>query len=141
MQTVEQAKRILTEGGYTCVLYRDGEKYVSTLRGVRPLLDFLESGKSYAGYSAADKTVGAGAAHLYILLGVKEIWANVISQPALSLLEASGIAVAYGTLVPFIRNRSGDGVCPIETAVRDIPSSPEALNAIRQTLARLAQMN
>ena len=139
MKTIEQAKKILNEGGYTCVLCHDGEKYTSTLRGVRPLLNLLESGKSYAGFSAADKTVGAGAAHLYILLGVKDVWANVISNPALSLLEANGIEVAYGTLVPFIRNRSGDGVCPIETAVRDIPSSIDALDAIRKTLARLAQ--
>ena len=141
MQNIEQAKRILTENGYTCVLYRDGQEYTSVLRGVRPLLDFLESEKSYAGFSAADKTVGAGAAHLYILLGVRDVWANVISEPALSLLEENGIKVAYGALVPFIRNRSGDGVCPIETAVKDIPSSADALHVIRQTLARLAQKN
>lgn len=141
MQNIEQAKRILTEGGYTCVLYRDGEEYTSALRGVRPLLDLLESGNSFADFSAADKTVGAGAAHLYILLGVRHVWANVISEPAMMLLRENGIDVSYQTAVPFILNRSGDGPCPIETAVKGITSPTEALDAIRRTLARLSKQN
>ena len=42
------AKKILAENDFTCVLYSNGTECHSALRGVKPLIDFLESGcKSY----------------------------------------------------------------------------------------------
>lgn len=134
-----KAKRILLENGYTCVLYSDTGEFHSTLRGVKPLLDFLESDKDFSGFSAADKTVGAGAAHLYALLGVKEVWANIISDAGKKVLLENNITVFCETQVPYIINRKGDGMCPIETAVKDITSSKKALEAIKQTLKTLSK--
>lgn len=131
------AKNSLLENGYTCVLCRGGTEYHSTLRGVKPLLDFLESGDDFAGFCAADKTVGAGAAHLYVLLGVQSVWANVISEQGRRILQQNNIAVFGEQVVPFIINRAGDGVCPIETAVTGIARSDEALVAIQETLQKL----
>lgn len=137
MKNIQKAKDILIKNGYTCVLCSNGEEYHSTFRGVKPLIDFLESGKCFHGFSAADKTVGLGAAHLYILLGVKTVWANVISEPAKALLEQNGISVFYETQVPYIINRQGDGKCPIETAVNGINDSKEAYKTIIKTLENL----
>ncbi len=134
-----KAKRILLENGYTCVLCSDTEEFHSTLRGVKPLLDFLESGKDFSGFVAADKTVGAGAAHLYALLGVKEVWASIISEAGKKVLLENNITVFYESEVPYIINRKGDGMCPIETAVKDITSSQKALKAIKQTLEALSK--
>lgn len=131
------AKEILIKNGYTCVLFCEGQEYHSTLRGVKPLIDFLESGKDFKGFSAADKTVGLGAAHLYILLGVKSVWANVMSTPAKDLLEQNGISIFYESLVPFIINRKGDGPCPIETAVKGIACSKQAFKVIKETLKNI----
>lgn len=131
------AKDILIKNGYTCVLVGGGEEYHSTLRGVKPLLDFLQSGKSFKGFSAADKTVGLGAAHLYILLKVKSVWANVISTPAKELLEQNGICAFYETEAPYIINRQGDGRCPIESAVTGITDPATAYDVIIKTLENL----
>lgn len=131
------AKDILLENGYTCVLCSDVAEYHSTLRGVKPLIEFLESGKDFNGFCAADKTVGAGAAHLYVLLGVKSVWANIISQAGKKVLEQNGIEMFCENIVPFIINRSGDGICPIETAVKDITCSKQALETIKETLKKL----
>lgn len=127
----------LVDGGFTCVLYADGTEYTSCERGVKPLLQLLETGMSFRGAVAADKTVGAGAAHLYVLLGVRAIWANVISISAEKILKDEGIAVFYGDLVPHIINRRGDGICPIESAVADVKSSSEAYALIVETLKQL----
>lgn len=135
------AKNILLKNHYTCVLYFNETEYHSTLRGVRPLLDFLESEYDFNGFCAADKVVGAGAAHLYILLGVTSVWASIISDRAKKILEQNSISVFYETLVPCIINRAGDGVCPIETAVADITDSKQALITIKQTLETLAKSN
>ena len=114
---IEAARQRLIDGDYTCVILNNSREYTSKERGVRPLLDFLDSEDSFSGAVAADKTVGAGAAHLYVLLGVRSLWANVISESAEALLRANGIDVFYAERVPYIINRRGDGRCPIECAV------------------------
>ncbi len=134
----ERAMALLKEHGYTCVLIRENWIYTSRLRGVRPLLELLENEGKLAGVSAADKTVGLGAAHLYLLLGVCHVWASVMSESAKELLESHGVSSACDTLVPYIINRAGNGGCPIEKAVTGAASSEEALVRIKETLRKLS---
>ncbi len=136
MNDLTCAKEILKDG-CTCVLCRNGEVLTSTLRGVKPLLDFYDSKKDFSGFSAADKVVGKGAAFLYVLLNIKTVYADVISKKAAKVFEQNGIEYEYETIVPAIKNRSGDGFCPIETALADITDSFVALNKIRETLKQL----
>ena len=133
----EKARDILVKNGYTCVLCRGSEELHSNLRGVKPLIDFIESGINFNGFSAADKTVGLGAAHLYLLLGISSVWAKVISQGAKEILEKNGVEVSFEEEVPYIINRRGDGRCPIETAVGGIACPSEALKVIKEALSRL----
>ena len=132
----QKAKKILQRGGYTCVLYRNGAEYHSDLKGIKPLLDYIETGHRFTGFSAADKTVGAAAAYLYVLLGVQSVWAKTLSESGLNILKSHGITVGYEHMVPVILNRTGDGVCPMEAAVQNAASPEEALRAIRKVLAR-----
>ena len=131
------AKKILTDNNYTCVLYSDGVEHHSTLRGVKPLIDFLESDCDFDGFCAADKVVGAGAAHLYVLLHVKAVWAGLMSKDAVDILQSNGVDTFFDKVVPYIINRSGDSACPIETAVKGITDSKKALIVIKQTLEKL----
>ena len=133
----EKARDILIKNGYTCVLRRENVEFHSSLRGVKPLIDFLESKRDFRGFSAADKTVGLGAAHLYLLLGVRSVWARIISQGAKEILEKNGVEVSFEEEVPYIINRRGDGRCPIEAAVNGIACPSEALRVIKETLSRL----
>ena len=137
LEKIEFVRKRLAEGNFTCVLHTRGEEYTSFERGVKPLLEFLKSGKDFNGAIAADKTVGAGAAHLYCLLGVRAVWANVISEAAEEILIQLGIAVFYGERVPYIINRRGDGMCPIESAVADATSSQHAYELIVAALEAL----
>ena len=131
------ARQRLIDGGYTCVILTDDGEYTSFERGVKPLIECLESERSFAGAVAADKCVGAGAAHLYVLLGVSALWANLISDSALEVLERAGIEACYGQRVPYIINRKGDGMCPIESAVSGAKTSEEAYDLIKAALKRL----
>ena len=131
------AKRLLAENDYTCVLYKNGREYNSRERGVKPLIDFLESGKDFKGFFAADKTIGAGAAHMYVLLGVNAVFANIISEEGKKILQQNKISVFYENLVPFIINRKGNGPCPIETAVKGIENPRKALETIKNTIRKL----
>ena len=132
------AKEVLIAGGYTCVLTDGRTVFTSTDRGVKPLVRFLESGEVPAGLSAADKVVGRATAYLYVLLRVREVYAQIISRSAAEVLRKYGIGVACEKTVPNIINRKGDGICPFEAAVMDISSPDLAYTAIR---GKMAEMN
>ena len=133
------ARQKLDDGKYTCVLLSNGEEYTSHERGVKPLLTLLRSGKNFKNSVAADKTVGAGAAHLYVLLGVRALWSNIVSESALKVLRDNKIEVFYGECVPHIINRQGNGICPIERAVANTKDSNEAYDLITKALKALQQ--
>ena len=138
MTLLENAKNLLFQNSeLTCVICCDQRVYKSTQRGVRPLIEFLDSGENLKGASAADKVVGKGAAFLYVLLGVKEVYAHVMSESARTVLLQNGVTAVCDRLVPAIKNRKGDGFCPIETAVCEITSPQQAFKAICETLKNL----
>ena len=138
-KSIDTAKQKLIDGGYTCVVLIDGFEYTSYDRGVKPLISLLQSARSVSGAFAADKCVGAGAAHLYVLLGVRAVWANVISASAIDVLKNNNIEIYYDKSVPYIINRKGDGMCPIESAVASAKSSTEAYDLIIAALKQLAE--
>lgn len=134
----ERLKALLAEENLTCVL-SDGSRLIkSRERGVKPLIGFIESGKSFKGFTAADKVVGKAAALLYALMGVSSLYASVISEGALTVCKSFGISVEYGTLTQNIINRRGDGFCPMEQAVADIFDPQTAFNAVKEKLKNLS---
>lgn len=137
MTDLERAVALLTEGGYTVALCRGEQTYTDTRRGVAPLLALLDSGEDLTDFSAADKVVGKAAAFLYLRLEVKAVHGGVMSTPARDLLTAHGVSATCDTLVPAIRNRAGDGYCPMETATLPHTDPAEAEIAIRAKLAQL----
>ena len=139
MVFLEKAKLLLSKGNCTCVLCNKETVLTDNRRGIRPLLDLLESNTDVAGYAAADKVVGKAAAYLYCLLKIDSLYAGVISKPALEVLRQQGIFVEYGTLVPAIQNRTGDGFCPMESAVLNIDTADAALPALYHALEQLTK--
>lgn len=134
----ERAKSLLSAGDYTVVLCRGEQTYTDTRRGVAPLLALLDGGADLTAFAAADRVVGKAAAFLYLRLGVTAVHGGVMSTPACDLLTAHGVSTTYDTLVPAIRNRAGDGYCPMEQVSLPHTDPAAAEAAIR---ARLAELN
>lgn len=136
-KNLQKAREILLSNRCTCVLCREDTVLTDHRRGIRPLLELYRSGQDLHGFSAADKVVGKAAAFLYWLMGVKAVYAQIISAPAAKVLAQGGIALEYGTLVSAIQNRDNTGFCPMETAVWDIENPTDAPAAIEKALAQL----
>ncbi|MBQ7799006.1 MAG: DUF1893 domain-containing protein [Oscillospiraceae bacterium] len=134
-----KAKEVLEKNKRTCVICLENEIYESDERGVKPLLNFLDSKVDLKGACAADRVVGSGAAFLYLLLGVKEVYALVLSERAKAVLDENGVSVAFEVIVPKIQNRAKNGFCPIETAVLNETDPAAALIKIREALKSLAK--
>ena len=105
----------------------DGTIHRFTQRGVKDLLTLVTQGPEILnGSSIADKAVGKAAAACMIQGGVMHVWADVMSEPALALLQDHGVKAESGQLVHHIINRTGDDWCPMERLSRGL-DDPEAI--------------
>lgn len=123
---------LLHDGGYSLVV-ANGEMNTFSGRGVADLYKLLNEDPGFLRKaSVADKVVGKAAAALMIVSGVKELYADVISQGALDLLQGTDTKVSYKKAVPHIVNRSGTGLCPLETRCYKQQSPEGCLSEIRE---------
>lgn len=124
---------LLHEGAYSCVIRKGAEVRTFHKRGVADLLFLLENEPEFLlGTFVADKVVGKGAAALMVLGGVKRVYTDVISTPALDLFKTYGVEVSFSEVTGRIVNRTKDGLCPVETLCLNLDSPADMLNEIRQ---------
>ncbi len=98
----------------------DGELHRFTQRGVKDLLALVtERPEMLRDAIIADKAVGKAAAACMAVGGVKQVHADVMSEPALELLEKHNVTASYSKLVDHIINRTGTDWCPMEKLSRD----------------------
>lgn len=114
----------------------DGQIHISSnTPGVFSLLDYITDGEfDFSNFSAADKVIGRGAALLYAKMKIKEVYALVMSEKAKEIFELYNIPYYYDTLAPYIINRNGDGMCPVEKATENITDIQEAFLTIKETV-------
>ncbi|WP_455672658.1 TonB-dependent receptor domain-containing protein [Phocaeicola sp.] len=131
---------LLHTGGYSCVIKSKAEIRTFIQRGVADLYDLYHTNPEWMkGASIADKVVGKGAAALMALGGVKTVYADVISTPALTLLRNANIDVDYRQEVPHIINREKNGWCPLETACDKLQSLAEIYPVIQNFITKMRQ--
>lgn len=132
-----QAAGLLAAENASCVIRSGDETRIFRERGVKDLYRLLDTEPHFLrGALVADKVVGKGAAALMIAGGVAEIYAGVISTPARELLRQAGIPVACRLEVPRIANRTGTGLCPVETLCAECLTAEECLPLIREFIER-----
>lgn len=137
MTNMEKAKAMLADSSITLALVKANTVYSSTLRGVAPMVKFLSEKTPLDGFSAADKVVGKAAAMLFVLAGVKEVYAHIITQDAVDIFASHGVSVSYGEITDKILNRAKTDICPMEKSVRDIDNPEAAFSAIKNALEQL----
>lgn len=133
MNTFLTVKNLLARGGYSCVIADRDRVMTSRARGIAPLLERAERSERLEGAFVADRIIGKAAA----MLLVASVYGQIMSREAEALLSANGIEVEYGALTDHIINRSGDGLCPMEQAVRDLTDCTAAPAVLRRRIEEL----
>lgn len=127
---------LLHQGNFSCVIRKGEEVRTFTQRGVADLYELLTTDADFLkGSYIADKVIGKGAAALMIQGGVQHVYADVISQPALTLFQAFDIDVSYDTLTDNIINRAGTGICPVEERCLPLEKLEDMVEAIGNFVA------
>jgi len=117
----------------------DGTIHRFIQRGVKDLLALVsDHPEVLKGALIADKAVGKGAAACMVIGGVKHVHADVMSEPALALLQQHGVEAEYGTLVDHIINRTGTDWCPMEKVSRDENDPAIIIQKVKQKLQQMA---
>ena len=112
---LEKAKECLT--GHTIAIVKGEEVITSDKRGIAPMITLIKESKDLKGFSLADVVVGKAAAMLFVKAGIKEIYAETISEIAKNYLDKKEIKISYKNVVPHIINRAKTGMCIMEELV------------------------
>ena len=104
MYDLQSLREMVEKEGFTCAIAKGEKLFTSTSRGVRPLLDLIESGEDFRGGVAADKIVGKAAALLYAHMGISEVYAGECS-PSASLTAPAQIFVRWNAYVKRLPTR------------------------------------
>ena len=128
MTDIEIAKSNLS--GHTICLCKDGNCLYSERRGIAPMMNFIANGTDMRGYSVADLVVGKAAAMLFVLSGIKSVFAKTLSKSGEEILKRYEIPYEYETLTDKIINRDGTDICPMEKAVSVTEDPQEAYDLL-----------
>lgn len=93
------------------------EYYQDRIKDIKEILTVDTSALKDA--SIADKVIGKVAASILTVAGVKEIYADCISEFAISILEEHEVSFQYRQRVAYIKNKENTGMCPMETRYMD----------------------
>ena len=138
---MKQLIDILHNEGLTLVIKSaDGNLHRFTQRGVKDLVSLVsECPEVLQGAIIADKAVGKAAAACMVVGGVRQVHADVMSEPALAMLQNHGADAQYGQLVDHIINRTGTDWCPMERLSRDEDDPAVIIQKVKEKLASLAE--
>jgi hypothetical protein len=115
-QDLDLAKLKLLEKDLNLVIVKNGKVIFETKKqGINGFLQAIkELNKNLVGSSAADKIIGVAAAMLCVYAGVNSVFALIISEEGIKVLEDNNITYIFKKKVLNILNRDKNDVCPFE---------------------------
>ena len=137
MKDIQKAKELLENSDASIVLVKKDSIIQKRGRGISCLMQMIQEHTDLSGYSCADRVVGKAAAMLMEYASVSEVYAEVISEPAMQYLATCGIPYTYKTAVKTIMNDTQTDMCPMEKTVADINDPTAALQELNRTMMRL----
>jgi iron complex outermembrane receptor protein len=100
-----------------CLQVYEGSQLVfsSTKNGLLPLLEYIDQlAPQHQPIIVFDKIMGNAAALLSVKAGCREVYSPLGSQLAVKTLDSYGIVYHLTEIVPYIQNRAGTDMCPME---------------------------
>jgi len=134
---LEKAKELIDSTDAVFAAVSENETVTSPVKGISFVASLCNEKKDLSAFCVADKIVGKAAAMLFVLLGIKTVHAKILSCGGKEILQKYGIEYTYDELTEMIINRKGDGMCPMENAVKDCTEPSDALDCINRTIEKL----
>lgn len=135
----KRAIELVKNAEKTCVVVKNNEIISAhSPKGIAHITKLHEQGILKDSF-VADTIIGKAAAMIFTLSGVKECFGLTMSEAGYNWLKEHDIDASYGTLTDVIQNRKGDGMCPMETVVKDLTDENEALEKLKDKVQELSK--
>lgn len=99
MNDLEKAKEIFEKENCTLVLVKGESIIKSKEHGLSKLVELIDKDEDLTDYSVCDNVCGRAASFLYVLLGVKEVYANTMAKLSIQILDRAEIKYSANTFV------------------------------------------
>lgn len=124
---MQDIKQLLNKPDVSVCVIEGQNFHTFSGRGLKPLIKAVQTLKEKtAGAEAGDKIIGKAAALILAWAKVKKVYAQILSVEGEKVFIKYGIEYAFGQKVPFIENRDGTGMCPMEIKCTAIDTPQEA---------------
>lgn len=142
MNSIMHAKEYLHDNNLKMVVIRDLEVLAkSTDRGIKPIYDVYTRDNNLLKDSyVADRVIGKAAAIFLINGGIRGLYTDLISEVAIEEFSGTDIKVEYETKVPFILNREGNDLCPIENIAKNSKDVDELIAGINEFFIKVGMI-
>jgi len=136
IEDMDLARDILSKTDYSIVVVKNGEVLTKKQGdGIRPILETIdELGEDIQASIVGDRILGKASALLCVYSKVRGVCAPQATKTAIAVLIRAGIPGQTDELIPFIKNREGDGLCPFEKMLLDVDSPEEAFEILKKTV-------
>lgn len=99
MNDLEKAKEIFEKENCTLVLVKGESIIKSKEHGLSKLVELIDKDEDLTDYSVCDNVCGRAASFLYVLLGVKEVYANTMAKLSIQILDRAEIKYSANAFV------------------------------------------
>ena len=138
IRDLDVARNALLSEDYSIVVIDDG-KILNHKKGdgVRPFMEIIdELGNDLEGKVIGDRILGKASAFLCRYSNVRGVYSPQATKTAIAILILGGIPCQADEMIPFIKNRTEDGLCPFEKMLQNIESHEEAYKILNQKIIR-----
>lgn len=99
MNDLEKAKEMFEKENCTLVLVKGESIIKSKEHGLSKLVELIDKDEDLTDYSVCDNVCGRAASFLYVLLGVKEVYANTMAKLSIQILDRAEIKYSANAFV------------------------------------------
>lgn len=99
MTDLEKAKEIFEKENCTLVLVKDESIIKSKEKGLSKLIELINNDEDLTDYTVCDNICGRAASFLYVLLGVKEVYAKTMAKLSIQILDRAEIKYSAESFV------------------------------------------
>jgi hypothetical protein len=130
---LEIAKKELTVNHVSLSIVNRGKiLFESTSKGLKDLFIAVDRlGTSLKNASIADQIVGKAAAFLIVYSRADSVFAVIITEEGLKLLEQNHISAEFQKIVPNVLNKEKTDICPFEKSVMNCRDAKEAFGILK----------
>jgi hypothetical protein len=130
------ASKILSEEDVSIIVIKNGEILESKKgKGIKPIIELIdEMGERLNGMVLGDRILGRASAFLCRYARVSGVYSPQATKTAIAILILGAIPCRVDELVPFIRNRDGDGLCPFEDILKDVDDPDTAYKILKEKI-------